>query len=255
MDDKQKTAILVIGDEVLSGRTKDTNSGWLATELGAIGLPVGEIRVVADVQDRIVAALNELRARYKYIFTTGGIGPTHDDITADAIAAAFGVVLPYHPEARMRLTAYIGAEKMNEARLRMARIPEGAALIDNPLTAAPGFCIENVFVMAGVPKIMQVMFNGVADTLEHGAPVVMRALATNLKEGDFAAGLEALQKQFPDVSLGSYPHYTGDKSYEAAWVTQLLAKGLDASRVDAAIEAIRAMLIAMGDSPADVAAR
>jgi molybdenum cofactor synthesis domain-containing protein len=200
-------AVLLIGDEILSGRTKDKNLGFIADYLVNLGIDLKEARCVADDEDDIVAALNALRARYTYVFTTGGIGPTHDDITADAVAKAFKVPIGHHPRALEILLAYfkeIGREP-NEARLRMARTPEGATLIENAVSKAPGFRIGNVFVMAGVPKIMQAMMEAIAPTLEKGVPMQSRTVALQGGEGDVAKPLGEIQNRYSDVFIGSYP--------------------------------------------------
>jgi molybdenum cofactor synthesis domain-containing protein len=200
-------AVLLIGDEILSGRTKDKNLGFIAEYLVSLGIDLKEARCVADDEGDIVAALNALRARYTYVFTTGGIGPTHDDITADAVAKAFQVPIGYHPRALEILTNYfkeIGREA-NEARLRMARTPQGATLIENSVSKAPGFRIENVFVMAGVPKIMQAMMEAVAPTLDKGVPMQSRTVALQGGEGDVAKPLGEIQARYADVFIGSYP--------------------------------------------------
>ena len=202
-------ALLIIGNEILSGRTKDANLPFIAEGLGVMGIRLSEVRVVPDIADEIIAAVNTLRQKYDYLFTTGGIGPTHDDITAECVAQAFGRALIENTEARRRLEARwakTGIE-MNEARLRMAKTPEGAALIDNPVSAAPGFQVENVFVMAGVPKIMQAMFGSLRDRLVGGAPLLSRSIVCNLPEGKLASGLGALQTQYAEVDIGSYPSY------------------------------------------------
>jgi len=200
-------AMLVIGDEILSGRTQDTNSNHLAGELTKAAIDLGEIRVVSDDQAQIVAAVNDLRARWDAVFTSGGIGPTHDDITADAIAVAFGVGISVRDDARTILQGR--AEKLgielNEARLRMARIPDGAALIDNPVSGAPGFTIGNVHVMAGVPAVFHAMVATVLPTLTGGTPVISKTVRLDMPEGEIAAPLGALAKKFPQVSIGSYP--------------------------------------------------
>src|SRR5919107_4329286 len=186
-------AILVIGDEILSGRTKDKNIGYIAEYLTGIGVDLREVRVVPDVEEEIVAAVNALRSRYTYLFTTGGIGPTHDDITADCIAKAFGVGIDHDPRAVAMLRERYTPEELNEARMRMARIPDGASLIENPISKAPGFRIGNVFVMAGVPSIMQAMLDNIAPTLETGARMVIETIdATGLAEGNYAEGLAAI---------------------------------------------------------------
>ena len=200
-------AVLLIGDEILSGRTKDKNLGFIADYLVGLGIDLKEARCVADDEGDIVAALNALRARYTYVFITGGIGPTHDDITADAVAKAFQVPIGHHPRALEILLSYfkeIGREP-NEARLRMARTPEGATLIENGVSKAPGFRMGNVFVMAGVPKIMQAMMEAVAPTLDKGVPMQSRTVALQGGEGDVAMPLGEIQNRYSDVFIGSYP--------------------------------------------------
>ncbi|HLA01394.1 MAG TPA: competence/damage-inducible protein A [Aestuariivirga sp.] len=200
-------AVLLIGDEILSGRTKDKNLGFIADYLVGLGIDLKEARCVADDEDDIVAAVNALRARYTYVFTTGGIGPTHDDITADAVAKAFDVPIGHDPRAVGVLTRYfkeIGREP-NEARLRMARVPQGATLIENAVSKAPGFRIENVFVMAGVPKVMNAMMDAIASTLARGVPMQSRTVALQGGEGDVAKPLGEIQSRYADVFIGSYP--------------------------------------------------
>lgn len=207
MADIATAAVLLIGDEVLSGRTKDKNLGFIADYLTALGIDLKEARVVADDEADIVAAVNALRARYTYVFSTGGIGPTHDDITADCMAKAFGVGISHHPEAveiLMQHFASIGREP-NEARMRMARVPEGASLIHNSVSKAPGFRMENVFVMAGVPKVMQAMMDALAPSLSRGVPMQSRTIAFQGGEGDIAKPLKEIQERFGDVIIGSYP--------------------------------------------------
>ena len=200
-------AVLLIGNEVLSGRTKDKNLGFIADYLSALGIDLIEARIIADDEGDIIAAVNALRARYTYVFSTGGIGPTHDDITADCMAKAFGVGISHHPEAVKILTAYFKemGREANEARMRMARIPEGATLIENKISKAPGFRIGNVFVMAGVPKIMQAMMDALAPQLVTG--VVAKSITIEFQggEGDVAKPLSAIQDQFSNVTIGSYP--------------------------------------------------
>ena len=229
-------AILVIGDEILSGRTKDKNIGYIAEYLTNIAIDLREVRVVPDERDEIVAALNALRARYTYVFTTGGIGPTHDDITADAIAKAFGVALPINHEARAMLEARWRetGTVVNEARLRMARIPEGASLIVNSVSAAPGFRIENVHVMAGVPKIMQAMLEALVPTLRKGRKVLSRTVPAQVGEGIVAAPLSALQDEYPDVKMGSYPRM-GDGAVR----TELVLRSPDEARLEEAAAKLR----------------
>ena len=202
-------ALLVIGDEILSGRTKDKNIGYTADYLTAIGIDLKEVRVVSDDERAVVEALNALRKNYTYVFTTGGIGPTHDDITADCVAKAFGVALPQHPQAVAILQermAKIGGE-LNEARLRMARIPEGAALVANKVSGAPGFWIGNVIVMAGVPSIMQAMLDEVAPKLKTGTKLLSETIRADAKEGDVGTELGLIAKAHPDAIIGSYPFF------------------------------------------------
>jgi molybdenum cofactor synthesis domain-containing protein len=234
-------ALIVIGDEILSGRTKDVNIGTVADFCTDLAIDLMEVRVVADIEDDIVAAVNAVRARYSYVFTTGGIGPTHDDITADAIAKAFGVALPIHAEARKMLEDRWkdrGIEP-NEARLRMARIPEGASLIVNTVSAAPGFKIGNVHVMAGVPLIMRSMLESIAPTLTGGRKVHSVTVKCRVGEGTIAAGFSALQQQFPDVKMGSYPRM-GD----GAVMTELVLRASDEDKLAEAARAVHAMVAA-----------
>jgi molybdenum cofactor synthesis domain-containing protein len=232
-------ALVVIGDEILSGRTQDRNIAQLGTWLNAQGIRLAEVRVVPDVQARIVEEINALRARNDYCFTTGGIGPTHDDITADAIAKAFGVALPINAEARAMLEARWkdrGIEP-NEARLRMARIPEGASLIVNSVSAAPGFRIGNVHVMAGVPTIMRAMLESIAPTLEGGRKVHSIAIKSRVGEGNIGAPFAALAQQFPDVKMGSYPRM-GDGTV----MTELVLRAADEARLKQAAQAVYDMV-------------
>jgi molybdenum cofactor synthesis domain-containing protein len=234
--DSITAAVLVIGDEILSGRTKDVNIGTIADFCTDLGIELSEVRVVPDIEDEIIAAVNALRVRYTYVFTTGGIGPTHDDITADAIAKAFGVALPINPEARAMLEARWRetGTVVNEARLRMARIPEGASLIVNSVSAAPGFRIENVHVMAGVPKIMQAMLEALVPTLRKGRKVLSRTVPAQVGEGIVAAPLSALQDEYPDVKMGSYPRM-GDGAVR----TELVLRSPDEARLEEATAKLR----------------
>jgi len=231
-------AILVIGDEILSGRTKDRNIGHIAENLTEVGIDLREVRIVADDEDAIVEALNAIRARYDYVFTTGGIGPTHDDITADSVAKAFGVSIDHDPRAVAALEAYLGP-RLNEARLRMARIPAGADLIENPVSAAPGFRIGNVHVMAGVPSIMQAMLAAILPTLRKGQRVLSETVLANAKEGDIGGPLAALQREHPNVSIGSYPFRDSETG---TYNTNLVVRGRDPEAVEVARAAIVEML-------------
>ena len=243
MDVTNPTAcVLVIGNEVLSGRTQDANIRFLAHGLGAIGMPLREVRVIPDVAQTIVGAVNECRARFNHVFTTGGIGPTHDDITSECVAAAFGVPWEPHPEAWARLDRHFKPGEFNPARQRMATLPRGATLIDNAVSIAPGFTIGNVHVMAGVPRIMQSMWAALAPTLQGGVPVQSRAVHVfGLGEGAIAAGLGAIQSQYPDVDLGSYPFYRMGGNGVA-----LVAKGADPSMLDQCIAGVARLIAGMG---------
>jgi molybdenum cofactor synthesis domain-containing protein len=231
-------AVLVIGDEILSGRTKDKNIGHIADVLTGVGIDLREVRVVPDLEEEIVAAVNALRIRYTHVFTTGGIGPTHDDITADAIAKAFGVSIDVDERAVAMLLERIPKADLNEARLRMARIPAGATLIPNAVSKAPGFSIGNVHVMAGVPSIMHAMLGAVVPTLATGAKVHSVSIAAGMKEGDLAGPFGAVQGQFPDVSMGSYPSYTEGVGF----TTTLVLRSRNEVRLAAAEAEVRAML-------------
>ena len=244
MSENPTAAVLVIGDEILSGRTQDTNTNYIAKQLGALGIDLREARIVGDIADEIVAALNALRARYTYVFTTGGIGPTHDDITADAVAKAFGVGIDYHPEALAMLAARYKPGEFNEMRKRMARIPQGAELVRNTASVAPGIHIGNVYVMAGVPMIMRAMMEDIVPHLERGAVVHAQTVQARIGEGRIAEGLMKIQNDFPELALGSYPYYRED-----GFGVQLVARGRDAARVEAAALAIEAMLRAEGAEP------
>jgi molybdenum cofactor synthesis domain-containing protein len=200
-------AILVIGDEILSGRTKDKNIGYIAKYLTAIGVDLREVRVVADTEEDIVAALNALRQRYSYVFTTGGIGPTHDDITADSVAKAFGVPIDYDPRAVALLQQRFKGPDLNEARMRMTRIPHGADLVTNKVSLAPGFWIGNVIVMAGVPSIMQAMLDEVGPKLKTGKQMLSVSIRADAREGDIGTELGEVAKAHPGASFGSYPFF------------------------------------------------
>jgi molybdenum cofactor synthesis domain-containing protein len=234
-------AVLVIGDEILSGRTKDKNIGFIADYLTAIGIDLKEVRVVSDDENAIVGALNTLRKTYTYVFTTGGIGPTHDDVTAECVAKAFGVGIDYHPEAvailRERM-AKIGGE-LNEARMRMARIPHGAALVANKVSGAPGFWIENVIVMAGVPSIMQAMVDEVAPKLKTGARLLSESIRADAKEGDVGTELGAIAKAHPDAIIGSYPFFDEKLGPN----TNIVVRSRDAAKLASAKTAVEGMLM------------
>jgi len=239
-DEVVTAAVLVIGDEILSGRTKDKNIGYIAEYLTDIGIDLKEVRVVPDEEPEIVAAMNALRARYTYVFTTGGIGPTHDDITADCVAKAFGVALDYHPRAveimRARIAATGGV--MNEARMRMTRVPLGGELVLNKVSGAPGFRIGNVIVMAGIPSVMQSMLESVTPSLKTGARMLSESVRVDLREGDIGTELGEIARRNADVVIGSYP-FVDEKS---AANTTVVVRSRDPQKLAAAKAAIEAML-------------
>jgi molybdenum cofactor synthesis domain-containing protein len=237
-------AVLIIGNEILSGRTKDVNLGYIAEELTKLGIRLREARVVADVEAEIVAAVNECRARYDYVFTTGGIGPTHDDITAGSVAKAFGVPLILDPRAKAMLERNYPPGGLNEARLRMAHVPQGAELVENPVSAAPGFRMGNVFVMAGIPSVMRAMFDALKHGLVGGKPVLSRAVSAFLGEGIIAQGLGALQQRYPDLEIGSYPFFRLGR-YGASFVL----RGTDQARIDAAAAELGKLIRELGAEP------
>jgi molybdenum cofactor synthesis domain-containing protein len=225
--DTVTAALIIIGEEILSGRTRDENISHIARYLTEIGIALQEVRVVRDVEAEIVAAVNALRARYAYVFTTGGIGPTHDDVTTDAIAAAFGVGVEIDPRAVEAMRKGYSDLELTPARLRMARIPIGADLVDNPVSRAPGFMLGNVIVMAGIPRIMQVMLDAVAPRLKKGRPMLSRSIRIEAPEGDVAPGLAAIQSAHADVQIGSYPFFEKSKLG-----TYVVLRSVDSSALD-----------------------
>lgn len=235
-----KTAsLLIIGNEILSGKTQDKNLNYIAKKLGNMGIVFSEVRVVPDIEKEIVFAVNELRKKYDYVFTTGGIGPTHDDITTECVSKAFGVKMICHPEARAKLEEYYKDRPgtLNESRLKMANTPEGATLIENPLTAAPGYKIENVFVFAGIPSIMQVMFDYASQFLEGGVKISSRTISCNLIEGDIAAPLTDIQNNYPQTEIGSYPFI-----HEGKYAVSLVVRTTDSNALNEAGDAIADMI-------------
>lgn len=237
-------AILVIGDEILSGRTKDKNIGYIAEHCTNIGIQVREVRVVPDIEDEIVETVNALRHRYTYVFTTGGIGPTHDDITADCIAKAFGVGIDHHPEVKRLLIENFGRRGLEatEARLRMARIPFTAELVENKLSVAPGFMLGNVITMAGIPAVMQVMLDAVTPRLKTGKKMLAVEIELMRGEGEIAELFGEVQKEFPDVSMGSYPFNREARVFG----TQLVLRSIDPERLAAAEARLKERLTAKG---------
>jgi molybdenum cofactor synthesis domain-containing protein len=230
--------LLVIGDEILSGRTKDRNIGFVADYMTALGIDLKEVRVVPDEADRIVEAINAMRQRWTYLFTTGGIGPTHDDITADCVAAAFGVGIDHDPRAVAMLAERFQGADLNEARLRMARIPFGADLIVNKVSKAPGFRLGNVHVMAGVPSIMQSMMDEIAPTLRTGQKILSETVRADMREGDFGTALTAVARAHPEAMIGSYPFLDEAGQPNA----HLVVRARDADRLSDAVRAVTGML-------------
>ncbi|MEX0590975.1 MAG: molybdopterin-binding protein [Xanthobacteraceae bacterium] len=240
--------VLVIGDEILSGRTKDRNIGYIAELLTNIGIDLKEVRVVADDETAIVEALNVLRSRYDYVFTTGGIGPTHDDITADSVAKAFGVPIDYDPRAVALLKARFPGE-LNEARMRMTRIPAGADLVPNKVSVAPGFRLGNVFVMAGVPAIMQAMLDEIAPRLETGVKMLAETIRADAREGDVGTELGEIARAHPEVSIGSYPFFDEARGPN----TNIVVRARDPETLAAAKRAVEQMLVKVKAGLADAA--
>ena len=212
MVNSEKTAgVIIIGNEILSGRTQDSNLSYLGKRLDALGVQLTEAIVIPDQEIIIIDTVRNFHERFDYIFTTGGIGPTHDDITSQSIAKAFNVKLEQNPDAVAKLEQYYEPGRINAARLKMANIPRGGILIDNPVSGAPGFQIENVFVLAGVPIIMEAMFEGIIDRIKGGAPILTASVATNIGESILASGLTELQDKYPDITIGSYPFFKRGK--------------------------------------------
>ena len=238
-------AMIVIGDEILSGRTKDRNIGHLADIMTAIGIDLKEVRIVPDEEDEIVSALNAVRARYSYVFTTGGIGPTHDDITADSVAKAFGVPCEYDAKALALLAANYANRNIefNEARKRMARMPRGADHIDNPVSVAPGFRIGNVHVMAGVPSIFQAMLDNVVPTLKTGTKLLSATVQCPFGEGLIGGPLAEIQKTYPDTIIGSYPKYQ-----DGSFWTELVVRARSQASLDAARQAVETMVAKLANT-------
>src|SRR5215470_16791716 len=236
--------VLIIGNEILSGRTQDANLAFLARGLDEVGVRVREARVLADEATAITTTLNAVRHTFDYVFTTGGIGPTHDDITAQSVADAFGVPLMLHPEAKRLLETHYPPGQLNEARLRMAMVPEGAVLLPNPISRAPGFQIGNVFVLPGVPSIMQGIFEQLKDRLAGGDKVLSRSVSCHLSEGALAKDLGALQERYADLEIGSYPYFRrGD------FGVTLVLRGTDRQRLATATEELKALISRLGGDP------
>ena len=233
--------VLIIGNEILSGKTQDTNLSFLGRELARLGIELTEARVIRDAEASIIAHVNDARRRATYVFTTGGIGPTHDDITAASIAKAFGVELVRDAEAVRRLTS---RAPLNEARLKMAHVPAGAVLIDNPISQAPGFQLENVFVLAGIPSIARAMFESLGDRLQAGTPIAAASVDAHLSEGAIAGPLADLDQSFPDVEIGSYPFFSGEH-----YGVSVVARSTDQDQVRAVINAVADIMRSLGAEP------
>jgi molybdenum cofactor synthesis domain-containing protein len=239
-------ALIIIGNEILSGRTQDANLQYIAKGLGDIGIRLREVRVIPDVDEVIVETLDTCRAGYDYVFTTGGIGPTHDDITSAAIARAFGRRIERNAQAVTIMEAQYERGQLNEARLKMADMPEGAELVLNPVSGAPGFRVENVYVMAGVPGIMRAMFDEIKNELRGGPPMLSRAVKTDLPEGAIAEGLGALQDRYADVDIGSYPFYR-----KGRFGVSLVLRGIDAEVLARATAEVLALVESLGGEGAE----
>jgi molybdenum cofactor synthesis domain-containing protein len=237
-------AALVIGNEILSGRTPDSNLAYLGRRLTDLGIQMREARVIPDEMDMIVGNVNALRSAYDYVFTTGGIGPTHDDITAEGIAAAVDRPLIENPDARALLEARYGADGLTPARLRMARTPRDATLIENPVSAVPGFQVANVFVLAGSPDVMRAMFESIAHRLTGGPRLLTATLVAPLREGDLAGPLADIQARYPDAEIGSYPFYSS-----AQFGASLVIRSADADLLQTVLDAVRAMVRELGAAP------
>lgn len=236
--------VLIIGNEILSGRVQDENVAFLAKGLNAVGVRLKEVRVIPDDHDTIVGTVNEVRRTFDYVFTTGGIGPTHDDITAQCIADAFDVALILHPEARRLLEGHYPAGAVNEARMRMAYVPDGAQLLPNPISRAPGFEIGNVYVMAGVPQIMQATFEQLSHRLKGGARMLSRSVSCSLGEGVLAKGLGELQARYDDLEIGSYPYFR-----RADFGVTLVIRGTARARLLAATAELKELILGLGGDP------
>ncbi|NQU61607.1 MAG: competence/damage-inducible protein A [Rhodospirillales bacterium] len=239
-------AVIIIGNEVLSGRTQDANLQFLATGLNEIGVRLMEARIIADVEAEIVAAVNELRAKHDYVFTTGGIGPTHDDITSASVAKAFGRAFGRNAEAEALLRSHYKPQDVTESRLAMANTPDGVTLLENPVSKAPGFQIENVFVLPGVPMIMQAMFGGLKHILVGGDPILSKTITAFIPESVVAKPLGELQEKHPSVEIGSYPFFRGGKLG-----TSLVSRSTDAAALETVAEGIRALIRGLGGEPAE----
>ena len=248
--DTFKAGLIIIGNEILSGRTVDTNTPWIAERLTERGILLAEVRVIPDVERLIIDTVRALKGQYDYVFTTGGIGPTHDDITAECVAKAFDLPLVRNEEAFQILENYYGIENLPPPRAKMARVPEGAALIPNPVSGAPGFVIENVHVMAGVPRIMQAMLDHVMNEIQAGKPILSNTISCSLPESRVADDLTALQARYPDIDIGSYPHYRG-----GALGLSLVLRGTNNENLDLATAEVIQIIRKYDDEPKAISIR
>ena len=242
--DVKTAALAIIGNEILSGRTQDMHTAWIAERLTNNGVLLGEVRIIPDDEALIVSTVNDLRQRYELVLTTGGIGPTHDDITAFCIAKAFGVPLERNEDAYHLLEEHYGVQEMTPPRIKMSMLPKGARLIPNPVTAAPGFVIQNVYVMAGVPRIMQAMFDYILGTVKTDKPILSNTVTCSLMESVLAEDLSQLQDRYPDTQIGSYPHYRG-----GVLGLSIVIRAIDDSRLEVATKELIELIRAHGDEP------
>lgn len=243
--DSYSVALIVVGNEILSGRTQDTNTSWIAGQLNEMGVVLHQVRVVPDIEGEIISAIHDLKGRVDYVFTTGGIGPTHDDITAESVARAFDVSLELNNDAYQMLVRHYGSEsEVTPPRKKMAMVPVGASLIQNPVSGAPGFQIQNVFVMAGVPKIMQAMFDDVKTKIKRGKPVMSNTVTCSLGESMIAQDLETIQNKYPNVSVGSYPNYRG-----GVLGLSLVLRSSENDPLHAATDEVVSMITRLGGAP------
>lgn len=242
--DTFKASLIIIGNEVLSGRTTDANTPWIAERLTERGILLAEVRIIPDVEHLIVSTLNHLRETYDYVFTTGGIGPTHDDITTESVAKAFGVPVVRDKDAFVILEKYYGLENLTGPRAKMAMVPQGAKLIPNPVSAAPGFIMDNVYVMAGVPRIMRPMMDHVLDEIKAGKPILSNTITCGLTESKVADDMTRMQAQYPDIDIGSYPHYRGGELG-----LSIVLRGTNNDHLDLATNEIIEMIKKFGDTP------
>jgi molybdenum cofactor synthesis domain-containing protein len=249
-NDQSTAAVLLIGNELLSGRTQDVNLGFIAKRLAELGITLCEARVVLDIEAEIIAAVRVLSERYTYVFTTGGIGPTHDDITTAAIARAFDCGVHVHPDALSKLQQYYRSEELTPSRLKMAMVPEGSTLIDNPISSAPGFRIANVFVLAGVPPIMRAMFTALEHQLQGGAPILSRTVTAAIGESRLAEGLDAIQRAHSDINIGSYPFVRDGRA-----TASIVLRGRDTKALDAAASEVAALMQSLGIVAAEIECR